>query len=159
MERTLKYASFMAALGTGIAVGVFSGTRRRGGADAAAMQSLKRSFAELEARMTSQQEAVDIRFRKIDDRLDEHAARLAEIPSTTQIVGAIEQLLAKSMFSLDKRLTAQAESIEILRAAVSQTDAFLERLLEAQGSLKNDACPAETEQDESLHLLTQRAAA
>ncbi len=133
MERKQNYASFMAALGVGIAVGVFSGLRRRGGTDAPAIRSLTRSLTDLEGRMTSQQQAVEVRFREIDARLEEHAARLAEIPSTAQIVGAIEQLLAESMSSLDKRLTAQAASIEVLRTTVAQTDSFLERFLEAQG--------------------------
>jgi hypothetical protein len=150
MERTPKYASFMAALGAGIAIGVFSGSRRRGGTDAAAIQSLKRSLTDLEGRMTSQLQSVDVRFRETDARLDEQAAKLAQIPSTTQIVDAIEQLITKSMLSLDKRLTAQAASIEVLRTTVSQTDSFLERFLESQGSLQENT---------PLELLTPRAVA
>ncbi len=139
MERPLKYASFMAALGAGIAVGVFSAPRRRGGTDAAALQNLKRSLTDLEDRLTSQQQAVDAHFRDIDARLEEHAAKLAQMPSTTQIVDAIEQILAKSMSSLDKRLAAQAATIEDLRTKVSQTDSFVEQFFEPQDSRRRAA--------------------
>ncbi len=140
-ERSLKYASFVAALGAGMAVGVLSGRRRRVGANDAALQSLKQSLADLEHRMTSQQQAMEVRIREIDARLEEHSAKLAEIPSTTQIVDAIEQLLTKSMASLDQRLTAQASNIEVLRTKVSQTDKFLERFL-AGGGVSTPPLPA-----------------
>jgi chromosome segregation ATPase len=146
----------MAAMGAGIAVGVFSG-RRRGGTDASAIRSLQRSVTDLEARVASQQQAVDARLRDVEDRLEEHAAKLAEIPSTPQIVNAIEQLLAKSLLSLDKRLTAQSASIEVLTNAVSQTDSFLERLLESQGPLQQDACAEEAPLEARPHPLSARA--
>ncbi len=137
MERPLKYASFMAALGAGVVVGVLSAPRRRGGTDATRqLETLKRSLADLEDRMTSQQQAVDAHFREIDTRLDVNAAKLAEIPSTIQILDAIEQLLAKSMLSLDKRLTEQAASIELLRTKISHTDSVLERFFESHGAAR-----------------------
>jgi uncharacterized coiled-coil protein SlyX len=41
------------------------------------------------------------------------------------------------MASLDERLTTQAQSIEVLRATVSQTDTLLERVLESLDSLQS----------------------
>ena len=36
-------------------------------------------------------------------RLEEHSAKLADVPSTSQIVAAMEQLLTRTMVSLDDR--------------------------------------------------------
>jgi uncharacterized coiled-coil protein SlyX len=54
----------------------------------------------------------------------------------------MEQLLAKTMTSLDERLTTQAHSIEVLKTTVSQTDSLLERVLESLDSLLSFAVPA-----------------
>jgi hypothetical protein len=48
----------------------------------------------------------------------------------------MEQLLSRTMASLDDRLTTQAHSIEILKSTVSQTDSLLERVLESLDSLQ-----------------------
>jgi uncharacterized coiled-coil protein SlyX len=68
---------------------------------------------------------------------------LADIPSTAQIVAAMEQLLSKTMTSLDERLTTQAHSIEALKTTVTETDRLLERVLESLDSLQTYADPAE----------------
>jgi len=81
--------------------------------------------------------AVAERLDRIESRLDEHAAKLAEVPTTGQIVSVMEQLLSKTMTSLDERLTNQAHSIEVLKSTVSQTDSLLERVLESLDSLEN----------------------
>ena len=73
-----------------------------------------------------------------------------EVPSTAQIVAAMEQLLAKTMTSLDDRLTTQAHSIEVLRTTVTQTDSLLERVLESLDSLQTYTEPAQLENDELL---------
>jgi len=96
---------------------------------------LKRAIVNLEYRL-SVQETASARFMQLEARLDEHAARLAEVPSTSQIVAAMEQLLSKTMGSLDDRLTTQAHSIEVLKTTVSQTDSLLERVLESLDSLQ-----------------------
>jgi uncharacterized coiled-coil protein SlyX len=49
----------------------------------------------------------------------------------------MEQLLSKTMASLDERLTTQAHSIEVLKTTVSQTDSLLERVLESLDSLQS----------------------
>jgi hypothetical protein len=60
---------------------------------------------------------------------------VGETPSTQEIVAAVERLLFRTMTSLDERLSAQAQSIELLKGTVSQTDSLLERVLESIDSL------------------------
>jgi chromosome segregation ATPase len=123
-------------------------------ADPSAALDLKRLTAALENRMAEQETAAAGRFSHIEARLDEHAAKLADMPSTTQIVSAMEQLLSKTMSSLDDRLTTQAQSIEVLKTTVSQTDSLLERVLESLDSLQAYSDPAELGEDP---LLTRPA--
>jgi hypothetical protein len=148
MSRALKYVPRAAIFLAGIAAGALTASRReRGGTDPAATQDLKRSLADLEARLAAQDSANGERFGQIEARLDEHAARLADVPSTSQIVAAMEQLLSRTMSSLDERLTAQAHSIDVLKTTVSQTDGLLERVLESLDSLQTYTEPAEPGQD------------
>src|SRR4029079_18459153 len=104
----------------------------------------------LESRLAVQESAQANRLSQIESRLDEHASKLAEVPTTAQIVGAMEQLLAKTMASLDDRLTAQAQSIEVLKSTVVQTDGLLERVLESLDSLQTFADPSEVAEDALL---------
>ena len=115
--------------------------------DTAATDDLKRSLADLEARMQAREAADAARFAQIEARLEEHAAKLADVPSTGQIVAAMEQLLTKTMASLDDRLTTQAHSIEVLKSTVSQTDSLLERVLESLDSLQTFTEPADLAED------------
>jgi len=101
--------------------------------------------------MAAQETANTSRFTLIDTRLEEHAAKLADVPSTSQIVAAMEQLLSKTMASLDDRLTTQARSIEVLKTTVSQTDSLLERVLESLDSLQTFTDPSELADDALLH--------
>ena len=100
-------------------------------------------MADLESRLKAHESADDTRFAQVETRLEEHAAKLADVPSTTQIVAAMEQLLSKTMTSLDERLTTQAHSIEALKTTVTQTDGLLERVLESLDSLQTGTDPAE----------------
>ena len=122
--------------------------------DPAALKGLKDSLSGLENRLATQETASANRFTQIELRLDEHAAKLADVPSTTQIVAAMEQLLSKTMSSLDERLSTQAHSIEVLKTTVSQTDSLLERVLESLDSLQTYTDPAEFSDD----VLLQRPA-
>jgi chromosome segregation ATPase len=137
MANALSYVPRAAIFLAGVAVGALTSARRESGSDSGAVQDLKRSVSELEARLASQETANVDRFGKIETRLDEQAAKLANIPSTAQIVSAMEQLLSKTMTSLDERLITQAHSIEVLKTTVSQTDSLLERVLESLDSLQN----------------------
>ena len=153
MERATNYVPRIAIFLAGIAAGALTltGTRRRaGGVDPGLAQDLKRSFADLEVRVTKQQLETASRFAQIDTRLEEHTAKLADVPSTSQIVAAMEQLLSKTMASLDDRLTTQARSIEVLKTTVSQTDSLLERVLESLDSLQTYTDPSEFAEDALL---------
>ena len=118
--------------------------------DAATVDELKRSLAGLETRLQEQETAGATRFAQVESRLEEHAARLADVPSTGQIVAAMEQLLSKTMASLDDRLTAQANSIDVLKTTVSQTDSLLERVLESLDSLQTFTDPVDFATDPLL---------
>ena len=137
MANALGYVPRAAIFLAGVALGALTSGRRESGADPGAVRDLKQSVSELETRLAAQQSENANRFGQIETRLDEQAAKLANIPSTTQIVSAMEQLLSKTMASLDERLTTQAHSIEVLKTTVSQTDSLLERVLESLDSLQN----------------------
>ncbi len=148
MEKALKYGPRVAIFLAGIAAGVIVGPRReRGGADPAEVAGLKRSLADMENRLATQQEAHAARLTQLETRVDEHEAKLAVVPSTAQLVSAMERLLSSAMTSLDERLATQANSIEILKTTVSQTDGLLERVLESLDSLQAyPSAPSPSEQ-------------
>src|ERR1700679_3561112 len=153
MSRTFLILPGGAAFLAGIAAGVLSAGPREGGLDPAVTLEIKRALANLETRLATQETASTGRFAQMEVRLDEHAAKLADMPSTSQIVSAMEKLLAKTMSSLDDRLTSQARSIDTLKTTVSQTDSLLERVLESLDSLQSFADPAEFAEDSLLHQL------
>jgi uncharacterized coiled-coil protein SlyX len=154
MSRTIGILPGVAAFLAGVAAGVLTNTRReRSSAHPAAIQELKSALANLEVRIAKQETASTSRLAQIEVRLDEHAAKLSDVPSTSQIVSAMEQLLSKTMSSLDERLTSQARSIDTLRTTVAQTDSLLERVLESLDSMQSFADPAEFAEDSLLHQL------
>jgi chromosome segregation ATPase len=136
MARVWNAVPRVAIFLAGVAAGVLTSGRKEGGSSAAGVQDLKKSLAELETRLAAQESATAGRLTQIETRLDEHAGKLADVPSTSQIIAAMEQLLSKTMANLDERLTAQAHSIEVLKTTVSQTDGLLERVLESLDSLQ-----------------------
>lgn len=151
MSRVLNYIPRVAIFLAGVVAGAISNSRReRGEENPAGTLEIKKSINGLEARMAAQETAAAARFTQIEARLDDHARKLAEIPSTSQIVSAMEQLLSKTMASLDDRLTTQACSIEVLKTTVSQTDSLLERVLESLDSLQAYTDPAEFVDDPLL---------
>lgn len=122
-----------------------------GDAESAGAHDLRRAISALEGRLTAQESSTASRFHQLETRIEEQSAKLAEVPSTQQIVGAMEQLLAKTMASLDDRLVTQAHSIEVLKTTVSQTDSLLERVLESLDSLQTYAEPGDVTEDTLLH--------
>jgi chromosome segregation ATPase len=137
-----------------VAAGALTLSRRErggGGGDPAVTEELKHSLSRLEGRLAAQDSSHAARFTQIEARLEEHAGKLAEVPSTAQIVAAMEQLLSKTMASLDDRLSTQAHSIEVLKTTVSQTDSLLERVLESLDSLQSYTEPREVGEDLMLH--------
>ncbi len=129
-----------------VAAGLMTSRRKNPAASSAADSSgaaeLREAVASLEGRMGAQYAAFAARLEKIESRLDDHSAKFADVPSTAQVAGAMEQLLAGTMASLDQRFTSQAHSIEVLKTTVSQTDSLLERVLESLDSLQNYSEPA-----------------
>jgi hypothetical protein len=151
MSRVLNYVPRVAFFLAGVAAAAITLPRReRGGMDSATVDELKLSLAGLETRLQARETADTARFAQVETRLEEHAAKLAEIPSTGQIVAAMEQLLSKTMASLDDRLSTQAHSIEVLKTTVSQTDSLLERVLESLDSLQTFTDPVDFAEDPVL---------
>ena len=151
MSRVLTYVPRVAIFLAGVAAAAITLPRQRsGGMDSATADELKRSLAGLEARLQDRETADAARFAQVESRLEEHAARLADVPSTSQIVAAMEQLLSKTMASLDDRLTTQANSIDVLKTTVSQTDSLLERVLESLDSLQTFTDPMDFATDPLL---------
>lgn len=151
MSRVLEYVPRVAIFLAGVAAGALSNSRREPRAgNPAVSPDVSKALAGLEARMASQEAAATARFAQLEGRLDEHATKLAEMPSTAQIVSAMEMLLSKTMASLDERLTTQANSIEVLKTTVSQTDSLLERVLESLDSLQTYTDPSEFADDPLL---------
>jgi chromosome segregation ATPase len=151
MEKPLNFVPRIAIFLAGVAAGALTLSRREGGkGDLAAAKDLKDAVTGLENRLAANESANADRFAQVETRLDEHAAKLAEVPSTTQIVAAMEQLLSKTMASLDDRLTTQAHSIDVLKTTVAQTDSLLERVLESLDSLQTYTEPPQLENDALL---------
>ena len=157
MQKATDYLCGAGVFLAGVAVGVLGGRRAArtelpGAAkvefgkatapppgDAPVVEELRRAIGNIENRLAAQEATGATRFAQMETRLDEHAAKLAEMPSTSQIVAAMEQLLSRTMASLDDRLSTQAHMIEVLKATVSQTDGLLERVLESLDSLQTEA--------------------
>lgn len=106
--------------------------------DTAASQ---RSLNRLSREWKAQVRAHDWRLNRLEARSEAQETKLKEMPSTAQLIAAMDELLAQAMAGLEGRLTAQAQSIETLRLTVSETDELLERVLESLDTLR-DAAPA-----------------
>ncbi|MEO8591791.1 MAG: hypothetical protein ABI759_00580 [Candidatus Solibacter sp.] len=151
MSRVLNYVPRVAIFLAGVAAAVITLPKNDpAGSDRPETAGLKQSLADLEARLLAREAADQARFAQVETRLDDHDSRLTEMPSTTQIVAAMEQLLVKTMSSLDQRLITQANSIEVLKATVSQTDSLLERVLESLDSLQTYGDQADRTEDPVL---------
>jgi hypothetical protein len=104
-------------------------------ADAETVRDLRQLVSSVESRLASQESLSADLLKQLEGRLEALASRVGETPSTQEIVAAVERLLFRTMTSLDERLSAQAQSIELLKGTVSQTDSLLERVLESIDSL------------------------
>lgn len=74
---------------------------------------------------------LESRLASCERRLEQHEGRLNEVPTTAQIVSAMEDLLAQTMSSIHQRLSDQLYSIETLKATVGKSDELMERVLES----------------------------
>lgn len=142
MARSIDNFPEMSLFLAGLAAGVMiqsHGERSRAEPEESAGEedNLKKFREEIEARLAAQEAAAAERSAQIDARLEAHAARLKEMPSTADIVSAMEHLLGQTSAALDRRMNSQANSMEILKTTVSQTDSLLERVLESLDGLQN----------------------
>lgn len=119
----------------GVATGILTGSGKHRSAGTTRDPGLKSEIDELKRRAAAQEAATAAHFSRIEAKLDEHATRFADVPSTTQIASAMEKILGRAMSSLDDRLNTQARSIETLKNTVTQTDGLLERVLESLDAL------------------------
>jgi uncharacterized coiled-coil protein SlyX len=150
MPRVVSYFPRVVIFLAGAATAALTMPRReRSGADPA-VAGLSQAVEDLKQRMDASEAASAARLDQIETRLEDHAARLTDVPSTTQIVAAMEQLLSRTMASLDERLSTQAKSIETLKTTVSQTDSLLERVLESLDSLQSYSDPTDYAEDPLL---------
>lgn len=145
MQADRAQISRLAILAAGFAVGALSKalvdthqTRE--------IAALKSALAEAESRFLVRQQEREAEWRTrcehMEARLEVHEARLNDLPSAGQLVAVVEELLSKTMHSLDQRLSAQADSIDVLKTTVSQTDALLERVLESLEALRQTPAAA-----------------
>ncbi len=151
MSRVISYVPRAAFFLAGVAIAAVTLPRHpRAGMDPATLDELKKSIASLEAKIQGNEMADAARFEQVETKLAEHAAKLADVPSTSQIVAAMEQLLSRTVGTLDERLKTQAHSIEVLKTTVSQTDSLLERVLESLDSLQAYNEPSDLTEDPLL---------
>ena len=139
MFRALNYAPGIALFLAGVAVTWV--VRRRNVSERGAAAGLKRAVAELQAR----EAAVEERLSRLETVLREYTTKPGEAPTTSQIAAAMEQLLAKTVASLDERLTDQSHAIQVLKTTFSQTDTLLESVLESLDALQGNPDMPESE--------------
>jgi chromosome segregation ATPase len=150
MFRASRFVPRLIFFGGGAFVGMLLGARKMGAgsnraklpADEQSLQELRRLVQSVEARLARQESVSADLLTQLENRLEELAARVGGTPSTSEIVTAVERLLFRTMTSLDDRLSAQAQSIDLLRSTVSETDSLLERVLESIDSLEVEGEPA-----------------
>ena len=145
MARSSKYAPRVAIFLAGVATAALATSRRRKAIEPDAVRQLRGVIAQLEARLVARDSAAEERLSRVESTIEAHSAKLADVPSTSQIVAAMEQLLSRTMSSLDDRLTNQANAIEVLKDTVSQTDGLLERVLESLDALHGTVDSVESE--------------
>lgn len=146
MVKPLNYVPGLFGFLAGVAVVAFASRRSRASGDPQGIEDLKRTIALLEARLAERESAAAFRVSQLESKLEAHATKLVEVPSTTQIAAAMEQLLCTTMSSLDGRLTTQAHALDVLKSTVSQTDGLLERVLESLDSLQSTVDPDAAEE-------------
>ena len=133
-DRLPEVAFFLAGM---VVAGMWTKWRHVRALRASGGPDLREAIHALENRLASQESGAASRFGELESRIREQSVKLSEGP-TQEVVGAMELLLSKTMASLEDRMAAQAQSLEVLKATVSQTDRLLERVLESLDSLQSD---------------------
>ena len=109
------------------------------------IEDLAQSVAELQKRLDSAPlpaeaaseriDAVSRRVEQLEQRLEQLVGEAPAVPPIDQILAAVEHMVAMKIAGLDERLSDQVHAIELLRNASTQTDALLQKLIQAVESL------------------------
>jgi chromosome segregation ATPase len=102
----------------------------------AAIAALESSVAVLTTRYDGRLAEVESRIGDHDVKLGDHAAKLKEMPTLAQVVSTMEEMLSSTMSGLDKKLSEQVSSIDVLKTTVAQSDELMERVLDSIYSLQ-----------------------
>ena len=103
----------------------------------AAIAALESSVASFATRYDGRLAQVEGRLGDHDVKLGDHAAKLKEMPTLAQVVSTMEEMLSSTMSGLDKKLSEQVSSIEVLKTTVAQSDELMERVLASIYSLQS----------------------
>ena len=85
----------------------------------------------------------DSRLSELETKVGDHDAKLKEIPTLTQVISTMEQMLAGTMTGLDQKIADQVRSIEVLKTTVAQSDELMERVLDSIYSLQSHVADAD----------------
>ena len=95
------------------------------------------AVASLEATVATLTTRYDSRLSHLEARIGDHDAKLKELPTLTQVVSTMEEMLSSTMSGLDNKLSEQVRSIEVLKTTVAQSDELMERVLDSIYSLQS----------------------
>ncbi|GEM_PF-1056639 len=95
------------------------------------------AVATLEATVASLTTRYDSRLSTLETHVNDHEAKLKELPTLAQVVSTMEEMLSSTMSGLDQKLSDQVKSIEVLKTTVAQSDELMERVLDSIYSLQS----------------------
>ena len=97
--------------------------------------------------MAAQYSTLLKRIASLETLVAEHDAKLRHVPSTQQIVDAMDQVFERGATALHARFAEQTRALENLQAVVSQTDELLEKVLDSIYSLQPETPPPNHERE------------
>ncbi len=115
------------------------------------VEELAKAVADLQSRLgpdlppavEERLETVKVRVDQLEGRLEQVVREGAVLPPMEQVLAAVERMVAVRIGGLDERLTDQVNAIELLRKASAQTDALLQKLIQAVESLAEQSAESE----------------
>ena len=87
-------------------------------------------------------DSVTLRVEQLEKRVEQLAQQAPGRPQVDEILEAVEHMVAVRVAGLDERLAEQLQAIELLRNASAQTDALLQKLIQAVDALADQAAEA-----------------
>ncbi len=79
------------------------------------------------------------RVASLEALVEAHDAKLRNVPTTEQIVEAMDQVFERGAAALHARFAEQTRALENLQAVVGQTDELLEKILDSIYSLQPES--------------------